>query len=449
MPLPRIEKAALATRDLDAALDRFLTDPEDESGQARMHTFADVAKTAPAGADVVRQHPGFPHVMAEIETARGCERTVHCTFCTEGLYPTCEYRPHDDIVAEVAALYAAGARHFRLGKQPNLLAWPGRRDGTGQVVPSPRDIEALYRDIRAAAPDLKTLHIDNVNPGFIASFPGPCSQIASIIAAANTPGDVAALGLESADPAVVAANHLKATAEDTLTAVRVLNAAGAHRDGRHLPALLPGLNLLLGLPGESARTYELDLDLLRRILDEGLLVRRINVRQVMAFPETPLHRLFAGKPPRIDKVRFHRFKQKVQEEIEQPMLQRVAPVGTLLPGVVTEFYDGDVTFGRQLASYPLLVGFPLKLPLRTVVTAMIVGHGFRSVTALPHPIDINGLPARALQALPGVGRPRARRLAEARPFATPAEAAAALDDPRVLAPFLDDIRTLVFPAPPT
>ncbi|MBM4355405.1 MAG: radical SAM protein, partial [Deltaproteobacteria bacterium] len=398
--------------------------------------YRSLATLAPAGAELVRQHPDFPHVIVEIETARGCERSVHCSFCTEGLLGSARFRPMEDIVAEIEALYASGVRHFRLGKQPNLFAWPGRRSVAGEPIPAPVEVERLYRAIRRAAPELRTLHLDNVNPGFVSAFPDQCVEIAGTIASLNTPGDVAALGLESADSAVLAANSLKATPRQTLEAIRILNRAGAHRSGPSLPHLLPGVNLLYGLPGETAATYERNFAFLFEVAAEGLLLRRINVRQVMAFPGTPLHDLSGGAPPRINKQRFQKWKQRIQEEIERPMLRRVAPVGTVLSGLVTEFHDGDVTFGRQLASYPLLVGLPLRLPLRSVLDVVVVDHGYRSVTALPFPIPINSLPDKALAALPGIGKKRAARLVAARPFRTVEEALAALDEPAVLAPYV-------------
>jgi len=460
LPLADIPGATLVRGDLDAALHDLLsglhgtqrdaglapawTGPGACSAAAqrgpfaRLHSFAEVGKWAKLGARLVPAHPEFPNVVVEIETARGCERDVHCTFCTEGLYPTAEYRNAEDIVEEIRALHGAGARHFRLGKQPNFFAWPGARGAGGAVVPAPDAVRELYREIRRAAPDLRTLHIDNVNPGFLSAFPDECLEIARIIADGNTPGDVAALGIESADPEVALRNNLKASAADAADAVSLLNAAGAHRTGRSLPHLLPGINLLMGLPGESARTYETNLRFLHDLVGAGHLFRRVNVRQVMAFPETPLHRMLS-RGPRIDKGRFQRFKRKVQEDIEQPMLRLVAPVGTLLPGVITEFYDGDVTFGRHLASYPLLVGFPMKIPLRTVLTAIVVDHGFRSVTGLPHPIPVNTVPEKALASLPGIGVRRARRLASARPFSNPESVLAALDDPAAISAFLADL----------
>ena len=416
----------LGTGEPALAVDAFL------SGADRPQRFSydAISGFATAGASVVARHPGFPHIIAEIETARGCERADHCSFCTEGLVEGCDFRPAEDIVAEISALYLHGVRHFRIGKQPNFFAWPGKRD-RGAAVPDPEAIARLYRMLRQAAPHLETLHIDNVNPGFVASFPDECLDIATTIASYNTPGDVGAMGVESADPAVVLANQLKCTPEQALCAIEIFNRAGAARDGASLPRLLPGINLLYGLAAETSDTYEINFRFLMDVLDRGLLLRRINLRQVMLFPGTPLHDWTGGKA-KINKVRFRRWKRRVQEEIEHPMLQRVAPVGTMLPGLVTEFHDGDVTFGRQLASYPLLAGIPARLELRKRMDAVVVGHGFRSVTVLPYPIEVNSLSVKALSAIPGIGRKRALRIANARPFADVQQLVAALDDPEAV-----------------
>ena len=47
---------------------------------------------------------------------------------------------------------------------------------------------------------------------------------------------------------------------------------------------------------------------------------------------------------------------------------------------------GDLSFGRQMGSYPILVGIPVRLPERSVIDAVVVDWGMRSVTALPVPI---------------------------------------------------------------
>lgn len=426
--------------DLDEAVAGALagTEPERPS-----RTLAGVAARATAGAGVVGQHPGFPHIICEVESARGCERSDHCSFCTEGLQEGLDFRSHEAIVGEVEALAAHGVRHFRLGKQPNFFAWPGRRLSDGSIGPDPDAIAALYRDLRRVAPELLTLHIDNVNPGFVAAHPDECLDIARTIATYNTSGDVAAMGIESLDPEVISRNRLKSSPQASLRAIEIINRAGRGVRDRGLPDLLPGINLLYGLPGESAATYEINMKFLEKLLEDDLLVRRINVRQVMVFPGTPLHEWCGGRQPKINKGRFKRFKRRLFEAVERPMLERVAPVGTIMRGVVTEFRDGDVTFGRQPASYPLLVGIPFVLELGRSLDVMVVGHGFRSVTGLPWPLLANDLPEKGWSALPGVGQKRARRIRDAAPFRTPDELLSSLDDPSVLARFIRDVE---FPA---
>ncbi|MDP2846284.1 MAG: radical SAM protein, partial [Candidatus Methanoperedens sp.] len=95
-----------------------------------------------------------------------------------------------------------------------------------------------------------------------------------------------------------------------------------------------------------------------KVLKSGLMVRRVNIRQVMTFAGTPMHG--HDELVRKNKELFLRNKEKIRKEIDLPMLRRIVPAGTLLKDVRTEIFD-KITFGRQLGSYPLLVGIPLML----------------------------------------------------------------------------------------
>jgi radical SAM superfamily enzyme with C-terminal helix-hairpin-helix motif len=97
------------------------------------------------------------------------------------------------------------------------------------------------------------------------------------------------------------------------------------------------------------------------------------------------------------------------------MLQRVYPIGTLLHDVRIEV-SGNLSFGRQMGSYPILVGIPVRLTERSTIDAVVVDWGMRSVTALPVPIEINLLPATAIKWLPGVGKKKVAALMVKRPF---------------------------------
>jgi len=146
-------------------------------------------------------------------------------------------------------------------------------------------------------------------------------------------------------------------------------------------------------------------------------VRRVNIRQLMPFEGT---RAYDENTLGAHRALFASFKAHVREKFDLPMLQRVFPTGTVLRKVVVEV-EGDPSFGRQMGSYPILVGVPLRIRPLSVIDAVVVDHGMRSLSALPVPIEVNALPVRALSWIPGVGRQRAARIAGARPFRDLAE----------------------------
>jgi radical SAM superfamily enzyme with C-terminal helix-hairpin-helix motif len=81
-----------------------------------------------------------------------------------------------------------------------------------------------------------------------------------------------------------------------------------------------------------------------------------------------------------------------------------------------------------MGSYPLLVGIPGVYPLRQFYNVKIVDYGYRSLTAVPFPLDINTVPRETLESIPGVGKKRAMRIFLKRPFHTKEELIKALDD---------------------
>ncbi len=375
----------------------------------------DYTRTDPwsvAGSTIITQHPDYPYVMCELETARGCAHgaTGGCSFCTEPFYGQPKYRSIAAVAAEVAALHAHGARHYRVGRQPDILAYGA---GAGEYpAPRPDLLDKLFSSIRTAAPDLKTLHIDNTNPATLARHEDAGREALRAIIRHHTSGDVAAFGMETADPAVIAANNLKAQPDEVFRAIEIVNEVGGMRRD-NVPELLPGLNFVCGLAGETGQTYDLNEQFLVRVRDAGLSVRRVNIRQVMPFEGTPVYtNNTLGK----HEQRFKAFKEFVRNTIDLPMLQRVFPIGTVLRDVRVEV-TGDLSFGRQLGSYPILVGLPLRLPRNTITDAVVVDWGMRSITALPVPVEINSLPASAIRWLPGVGKKKVAAVMAKRPFA--------------------------------
>ncbi|WP_297498849.1 radical SAM protein [Thermococcus sp.] len=405
--------------DLEAFLFDYFSNPKD-ADPFRFRDYTELRDYAILGAEVVEQFPGFPSfVIVEIETQRGCPKAMGiggCSFCTEPVrYRAVEDRPAEDVVAEVKTLYDLGVRHFRIGRQSCIFSYMAKPNGR-VPIPNQEAIERLFTGIRSVAPDVKTLHVDNANPAVIANYPEESVRIAKTLIKYGTPGNVVAFGLESADPKVAKLNNLNATAEETYEAVKILNEVGGRRGYNGMPWLLPGINIIFGLPGETKKSYELTFQFLKRLLDDGLMVRRINIRQVVVFPGTPLWHMRNKVKTERHKRLIQHYKYKIRHEIDLPMLKRVVPVGTVLRDVRAEVFDSGLIYGRQMGSYPLAVGIPKEVPLNHFYDVLIVDHGFRSITGIPVPINVNRESPKVLQLIPGIGKRRVVKILAKRPF---------------------------------
>ncbi|MGY5853257.1 MAG: radical SAM protein [Candidatus Thorarchaeota archaeon] len=364
------------------------------------------------GTHIITQFPGYAsgHLICEIESYRGCPRffTGGCSFCTEPLYGRPQVRQPEDIIREVQMLYEAGVQAFRIGRQADLFTFGSEEMGDEEFpLPNPDVIERLFSGIRKVAPDLQVLHIDNVNPGTIAHHPEESRRIVKTIIKYHTPGDVAAFGIESVDPEVMKRNNLKVSEDEALTAIRILNEVGGTRFDWGLPHLLPGINLLYGLPGERKQTMEYNLSFLEKLVEESLMVRRINIRQVIGFPGTGIDQ---GKTRGLKRSQFIRHKQEIRDKIDLVMIQRVVPLGTVIRSAFVEQERGNSYLLRQLGTYPILCQMPGGAEqTRLFQDVFVIDHGPRSVTVLPFPFHVRSGSLSQWKAIPGLGAKRAAR----------------------------------------
>lgn len=441
-PLPRFGPSSsslenhfdfVSRKDSDAFLSDFL-----RKGKARdrNRTMKEWASWALLGSKVALSHPDYPQpLIVEIDSSRGCARyfTGGCSFCVEPLYGRPQFRRPETIIREVKKLHSLGVVNFRLGGQACFFSYMAEDVGkTETPEPNLGAIKSLLSGIRKVAPGLKVLHTDNANPALIAAHPKISKEIARLIVENCTSGNVLSLGMESADPDVIEANNLGSTPEDVRKAIEVINEVGRERGPTGLPRLLPGLNFISGLLGESAKTFDLNYRFLVDIAKAGLLLRRINIRQVL-----PVRRDF---PVRKHYKEFREFKRKVRENVDRPMLKRMLPRGTILGEVYMEIQKGNKTFGRQVGSYPLLVCLPYKTDVNRFVNVVITDYGFRSVTGFEYPMKVNQASIEALSSIPGIGERRARRIVISRPIHNERQFLEAMDDERIarrVAKYLD------------
>ncbi|GHV57740.1 hypothetical protein FACS1894216_22300 [Synergistales bacterium] len=211
-----------------------------------------------------------------------------------------------------------------------------------------------------------------------------------------------------------------------------------------MPSLLPGINFLFGLAGETRESLELNRDFLLKLMDEGLSARRINIRRAILFKGSELERRLSGGTGKkaekngIKDRDYMKWKDWVREEIDPVMLERVAPNGTIIRNIIAEERKGNIVFGRPLGSYPPLVGVisgrsSAILP-NDKIDAMVTGRGGRSLTAAPYPLDINSCGRAELMSLPEIGKARAEALILRRPYNSPndiIETMNAMDTPKL------------------
>ena len=312
------------------------------------------------GAYIIKQ---VPHIrVIEIETGRGCNGK--CSFCVESLKKI-EFRDVKDIIKEMKAFYDMGCRYFRLGKQPCFFSYKNYEE-----------IEKLLKALNDM--DLKMLHIDNANPNRVITEEGV--KITKAIVKYCTSGNVAAFGMESFDEVVIRKNNLNTSPETLYRAVQTLNKYGRTRENG-IPKFLPGINIVLGLIGETKETLEINYQGLKRFLDENLLLRRINIRKVVPFPNTKIFEKGLKTLKKNNRF-YYSWREKIRENIDKEMLRKVIPENTVLKNVYTEIYDGKTTFGRQFGTYPIVVGIKKRLELQNFYDIRVVDHGRRSVTGV-------------------------------------------------------------------
>lgn len=381
-----------------------------------------VNRFAILGAEVVKQHPDYPYVICEIETYKGCY-WGKCSFCIERVHKL-EMRDPKGVLSEISALYKNGVRYFRLGNQTDFFTYMA--DFSYDFPkPNPEFMRNFHKAIWRECPKIKTLHLDNVNPKTIAEHPEESREIIKIIINYQTPGNVGAMGLESADEKVVKKNNLCANPEEVKFAIKLFNefrCVGYNG----LPCFLPGINFVIGLRGETKETFEKNYEFLEELLKEDLWVRRINIRQVKVFKFTPMESLGYRNVIRHKKY-FKVFKEKVRKNIDRVMLKKIVPVGRKLTDLRCEVKKGKVTFARQLATYPLLVGVVGEYERNEFVDARVVDYGQRSITAVPI-LNPNTAKLYQLEAIPKIGKSLAGKIVANRPYRSLEELRAVIGD---------------------
>ena len=322
--------------------------------------FNNLQEFALQGANIIKQISDLR--IIEIETSRGCN-VGKCSFCTEPLKNKFVNRKTTDILEEIKSFYNLGSKYFRLGKQADFY--------------SIEDPVGLLEKINKMFPEIKVLHIDNVNPVSVVADKN--NVITKAIVRYCTSGNIAAFGVESFDPEVVKANTLNCSPKIAFKAIEIINEFGKEKGVNGMPKFLPGINLIFGLGNESKKTHDYNIKALKEIYDKGLMLRRINIRQVGILPNTRLAKDFGSKFLNKNKKYYWKWRNEIRQKIDFPMLQRILPKETVLKNIYSEIYDGKTTFARQIGTFPLIIGIKKRIPLKKFYTIKVKDHMLRSI----------------------------------------------------------------------
>ena len=415
----------LALQDTDATLAYFLSNDE---WKHQRRTAEQWTAWAHAGArsKAVTHNPDLDGPLTyEVEVYQGCVRYKRgCKFCIEPKKGVPIWRSPEDIIQEVSIAHDMGVEHVRLGGMTDTYTYMA--EGVVEMEyprPNPEPIAKLLHGLRDDE-RLGILHTDNGNPSIIAEHLEESEEITKTLVETLSDGAVLSFGLESADPRVHEANWLNCDSKQLKSAIALINKHGRVRGERGLPKLLPGLNFIAGLNGETSSTYDINLKLLNELKGEGHMIRRVNIRQVEGegFQE-------------IDDADFKAFKATVRDEFDGPLLEEMLPLGTILNDVWWEAHEGrtrlprhlepearspdvhgkaGITFGRQIGAYPILVGMNYLAPLESYSDIMVTGHGARSITGIEVGLDWRTASEKQLAAIPGISAKGAWNLIGAR-----------------------------------
>lgn len=300
-----------------------------------------------------------PLVM-EIETATGCNRKPGCTFCIEGMRGLpLQFRPIEDIVSEIKSLYDEGALYFRLGRQPNFYAY---------MNSNPERIEELFKKIWKECPNIKTLHIDNVSPHNVNTPEG--ERITEIVAKYTTAGNITPFGIESFDPCIRKKCNLNGSIDDIHESIKIINKYGKVRGKNGLPKLLPGINIIFGLDGQSDKTLNYNLENFNKILNYGSWTRRVFVRKLTS----PYGEQFDNYTEK-ELIEFKKWSNQIENDFIIPMLKQVFPIDLEISDLRMEMYKEGNSILRQMATCPIRVVVKnKKLELDKFYKIKVIGY---------------------------------------------------------------------------
>jgi len=235
---------------------------------------------------------------AYVTIMKGCDE--RCSFCIVPYTRGPErYRPSDEIVAEIAALAAAGVREVTLlGQTVNSYQDPQkalpRAPGASADDPDESEFAALLRRIALEVPDLKRLrytspHPRHLTPSLILAH----AELSVLARHVHLP-------VQSGSDRILKRMIRRYTRAEYVTRTAALV--------RAVPDVALSTDIIVGFPGETDDDFAATLSLVREIGYKGLFGFKYSVR-----PYTPARKLPDDVPEAVKSERLARLFEASEE----------------------------------------------------------------------------------------------------------------------------------------
>ncbi len=322
----------------------------------------------------LKTHKYYPHLIAEIQTMTYCDKKVKCSYCYEVFNKYKNTRTIESIEKELKVLKNTGIKAIRFGNQPNILAWMGEDVGSKIFKPNYKALEELYS---LANEYFDVVTTDNLNAMAFIYFEEEAVKAVESIKKYNSKYDTLSFGIEDVANKVIKINNLKVEKDQALHVIKLLNEID---NGEN--KVLPGINFLLGLPGSDKETLKENYKFLEQILENNLLLRRINIRKVSLIKGTLMEKLLKKYKPKLKDNDYFKFREFVRKHIDLQLIKKVFPIGTKFKIVVEEVHK-NYAYGRFLGSYPPICYVNGKFRLFQEIEVEVINYGSRSLEVKP------------------------------------------------------------------
>ena len=145
------------------------------------------------------------------------------------------------------------------------------------------------------------------------------------------------------------ATHIYGGADKIIKAIEIINEYGAEIGKNGFPKFLPGINLMHGLPGQTEKTHEINIEFLNKIYQNRLQTHRLFYRYM-----TPAEGIISSQIKE-DFDYYNKCKNEIMQNFVIPMQKYVYPKGRQLRGFREVVFENGDSFLRTLGTCSIKV----------------------------------------------------------------------------------------------